>query len=184
VTGHPESGTGRIRWQLGEGGILFGYSGTLKPWVFAICPPSAPGDFWMISTPFPLSQPRYVGSEQEARAAAERWLAEFIALLGAIFPEPEPDGQLPRQPLIRDLAIVLAGSLHPGAQLTPGTKLVASRLRDVLHIGDGRPPLDPVYGYRPGSVKVIEAKLSAALGGETRSEDEPEPVPQQPEEGQ
>jgi hypothetical protein len=86
VTGHPESG--RIRWQLGEDGILFGFTGTLKPWVFAICPPGAPGDFWMISTSFPLGQPRYVSSEKEARAAAERWLAEFVQSLGAIFTAP------------------------------------------------------------------------------------------------
>jgi hypothetical protein len=78
----------RIRWEPGEDGIFFGYSGTLKPWAFAICPPSTPGGFWMISTPFPLGQPRYVGSEKEARKAAERWLAEFISSLGAAFPPP------------------------------------------------------------------------------------------------
>jgi hypothetical protein len=87
----------RIRWEPGEDGILFGYSGTLKPWVFAVCPPRSPGDFWMISTPFPLGQPRYVGSEKEARKAAERWLAEFIAALGVSFPaEPgDPFADIP-----------------------------------------------------------------------------------------
>ena len=80
----------RLRWEPGEDGILFGYCGTLKPWAFAICPPGSPGEFWMISTPFPLGQPRYVGSEEEARRAAERWLGEFTASLGAVFPdEPE-----------------------------------------------------------------------------------------------
>jgi hypothetical protein len=82
----------RLRWEPGEDGILFGYSGTLKPWVFAICPPVSPGDFWMISTSFPLGQPCYVGSEKEARKAAERWLGEFTASLGAVFPaEPCDD---------------------------------------------------------------------------------------------
>jgi hypothetical protein len=81
------SATTRLRWEPGEDGILFGYSGTLKPWVFAICPPGSPGEFWMISTAFPLGQPRYVGSEKEARAAAERWLEEFTASLGAVFPD-------------------------------------------------------------------------------------------------
>jgi hypothetical protein len=76
-----------------------------------------------------------------------------------------------REPLIHDLAVVLAGALHPGAQLTPGTKLVANRLRDVLRIEDG----DPIYGYPPGAVKRIEARLRAAL----ESGQLPEPVPGQ-----
>jgi hypothetical protein len=73
-----------------------------------------------------------------------------------------------RGPLIHDLAVVLAGALHPGAQLTPGTKLVANRLRDVLRIEDG----DPIYGYQPGAVKRIEAGLREAL----ESGQVPEPV--------
>lgn len=86
--------TKRIRWEPGEDGIIFGYSGTLKPWVFAVCPPSAPGDFWMISTSFPLGQPRYVGSEKEARAAAERRPIEFTASLGAVFPDVKRQDEL------------------------------------------------------------------------------------------
>ena len=90
-----------------------------------------------------------------ARVAKAAWLFS----LGAAFP-PEPDENLPRQPLIHDLAIVLAGALHPGAQLTPGARLVASRLRDVLGVDDG----DPLYGRELTGAKDIEAKLSAALG--------------------
>ena len=78
--------TERLRWEPGEDGILFGYSGTLKTQAFVICPPGSPGEFWMISTSFPLGQPRYVSSEGEARKAAERWLEEFVTSLGAVFP--------------------------------------------------------------------------------------------------
>lgn len=100
--------TTRLRWEPGEDGILFGYCGTLKPWVFAICPPGSPGEFWMISTSFPLGQPRYVGSEKEARKAAERWLEEFTASLGAVFPEPaksKPTARGTAKPVLTPSAI-------------------------------------------------------------------------------
>jgi hypothetical protein len=45
--------------------------------------------------------------------------------------------QVPRDTLIRDLSIVLAGSLHPSAEIPPGARLVARRVRDVLEIPDG-----------------------------------------------
>jgi hypothetical protein len=59
--------------------------------------------------------------------------------------------RLPREALIHDLAIVLAGSLHPGAQIGPAPRLAAHRLRDVLGIEGGTP------------VRVIEPLIAAAL---------------------
>lgn len=49
-----------------------------------------------------------------------------------------PD-QVPRDALIRDLSIVLAGALHPSAKIGPGPRLAARRMQDVLSIPDGAP---------------------------------------------
>ncbi len=62
--------------------------------------------------------------------------------------QPRPEA------LIDDLAIVLAGSLHPSAEIGPAPRLAAHRLRDVLGIEDGAP------------VRTIEPLIAAALGGE------------------
>ena len=59
--------------------------------------------------------------------------------------------QIPRDALIHDLAIVLAGSLHPSAQIGPAPRLAARRMQDVLGIPDGEP------------VKGIEKRLCAVL---------------------
>lgn len=56
-----------------------------------------------------------------------------------------------RDALIHDLAIVLAGSLHPDAQIGPAPRLAARRLRDVLGITDGE------------RAAVIESMISKAL---------------------
>lgn len=45
--------------------------------------------------------------------------------------------QIPAEPLIHDLAIVLRGALHPSAQLGPAARLAARRMQDVLGITDG-----------------------------------------------
>ena len=110
--------TARLRWEPGEDGILFGYSGTLKRQAFVICPPGSPGEFWMISTPFPAGQPRYVGSEEEARKAAERWLAEFVSSLGAVFPGEREDFEFPRDAIDLEVAFDLGAYVryqHPDA---------------------------------------------------------------------
>jgi len=60
--------------------------------------------------------------------------------------------QLPRKALIHDLAIVLAGSLHPSAEIGPAPRLAAGRLRDVLGVTDGE------------TVKSIERHLRSAFG--------------------
>lgn len=59
--------------------------------------------------------------------------------------------QTPRDALIHDLAIVLAGSLHPSAEIGPAPRLAARRMRDVLGIADGSP------------VRGIEALLRTIL---------------------
>ena len=158
------TGTTRIRWEDDPDGPMAastGYVGTLEPLVFQIWRPSLRSGEWTLTARLPGDGDKavYGDGPDELKAAAERWLSGFIASLGAVFP-PGPDEQFLRQPLIHDLSIVLAGALHPGAQLTPGARLVASRLRDVLGIGDG----DPLYGRELTGAKDIEAKLSAALG--------------------
>ncbi len=60
-------------------------------------------------------------------------------------------GQVPRDALIRDLSIVLAGALHPSAKIGPGPRLAARRMQDVLGI--------------PGEAtrSAVEARLRAVL---------------------
>jgi hypothetical protein len=53
--------------------------------------------------------------------------------------------------LIRDLAILLRGSLHPSVEIGPPARLVSRRLRDVLGIKDGDMARD------------VEARLRSAL---------------------
>lgn len=59
--------------------------------------------------------------------------------------------RIPRDALIHDLAIVLAGSLHPAAQIGPAPRLAARRMQDVLRIPDG------------ALVSDIKARLRAVL---------------------
>ena len=61
--------------------------------------------------------------------------------------------QIQPEAMIHDLAIVLAGSLHPSAEIGPAPRLAAHRLRDVLGIEDGAP------------VRIIEPLIAAALAG-------------------
>jgi hypothetical protein len=68
-----------------------------------------------------------------------------------------PETAIVRNALIHDLAIMLAGSLHPSAEIGPAPRLAARRMQDVLGIEDGE------------TVRRIEARLRSALG----SEDEP-----------
>ena len=56
--------------------------------------------------------------------------------------------------LIHDLAIVLAGALHPTAELGPAPLRAAHRIKDALAIGDGELTVG------------IEDRLANALGGE------------------
>jgi hypothetical protein len=61
------------------------------------------------------------------------------------------DDRISRDALIHDLAIVLRGVLHPGAEVGPPARLASRRLRDVLGIKDG------------DMTKDVEALLRSAL---------------------
>lgn len=62
--------------------------------------------------------------------------------------------EIHREALIHDLAIVLAGSLHPSAKIGPAPRLAARRIQDVFDIEDRAP------------VRVIEARIGEALDAE------------------
>ena len=62
--------------------------------------------------------------------------------------------------LIHDLAILLAGSLHPSAKIGPAPRLAARRMQDVLGIEDGE------------TVKSIERRLASVLNENTSPEGE------------
>jgi hypothetical protein len=68
-----------------------------------------------------------------------------------------------QEALIHDLAIVLAGSLHPSAEIGPAPRLAAHRIRDVLGIGDGAP------------VRIIEPLIAAALADPAATRADPDP---------
>ncbi|HEY2086717.1 MAG TPA: hypothetical protein VGH54_11935 [Mycobacterium sp.] len=63
-------------------------------------------------------------------------------------------GQIPRDALIHDLAIVLSGALRESAKTGTGAHLAARRMQDVLGIEDGEP------------VKAVEARLRGVLAAE------------------
>lgn len=85
--------------------------------------------------------------------------------------------QIPRDALIRDLSIVLAGALHPSAETGPG-RVAARRMQDVLGIPDGALPSDVEKRLRevlaPGDADGggIEYGLLMSGGGfQTRCDD-------------
>lgn len=91
----------RIRWTAVDGTVVswFGYVGTAKTALFQILHPvssetSTRFDEWALCATFTGAQdkPRYGGNDPGApdrlKAEAERWLEEYVASLGAVFPEP------------------------------------------------------------------------------------------------
>jgi len=88
-----------IRWTAIDGTVVswFGYVGTVKAPPFQILHPVAREagrhrfDEWALCCTFlgEEGEPRYGGTDPEApdrlKAEAERWLAEFVASLGAVF---------------------------------------------------------------------------------------------------
>jgi hypothetical protein len=87
--------TGRIRWTEDAAlAVWSGYVGTAAAQLFTIAAPlpgSGKGFLLMSHLPgmdFSCSRPRL----EEAQAEAERWLEEFTASLGAVFPGGHPDG--------------------------------------------------------------------------------------------
>lgn len=83
--------TARIRWEdsLNAPGepAFKGHASGLDD-VFRIYPPEEPGDESWLSTWLPgLTERQLFGVPDHLKIEAERWLTEFIASLGAIFPD-------------------------------------------------------------------------------------------------
>lgn len=86
--------TDRIRWEDDGNGGFEGYAGTFDRYLFAVWRSSGDsGDIiigeWMLVTQLP----RLLGTRTPhgndlavVQAEAERWLAEFVASIGAVFP--------------------------------------------------------------------------------------------------
>jgi len=83
----------RIRWQDdhdSETGAAVGYVGAVASYVFKIWPPEDDdAEEWMLATALPgMAFKRADDADPEKlKAEAERWLEEFVASLGAIFPD-------------------------------------------------------------------------------------------------
>ena len=81
----------RIRWQddvLGSG-EADGFTGTLDPPAFAIWKPPQAGGEWVLTSNLPGQEHDrgFDVTPGKLKAVAERWLAEFVSSLGAVFPE-------------------------------------------------------------------------------------------------
>ena len=83
------SETKRIRWEDGLQGCRTGYVGTRERRAFTIWPPLNDADKWMLDCAFSdVPDDRAFGDGPgELKAEAERWLAEFVSSLGAVFPD-------------------------------------------------------------------------------------------------
>ena len=82
----------RIRWS-DDPAVCFvaciGSVGTVDPAVFQIFAPDRMAVEWILTTSLPgMEDKRHYGdSADELKAEAERWLEEFTASLGAVFPD-------------------------------------------------------------------------------------------------
>ena len=83
--------TGRIRWQDdGLSGNYVGYVGTLTESAFRIYSPDTAHETWLLSVRVAAGSEFFYGDGLEPlKAEAERWLAEFVSSLGAVFPEAD-----------------------------------------------------------------------------------------------
>ena len=84
--------TGRIRWDDKAPGnrnvTHIGYVGTVEEAAFIIYTPDELHPDWLMSVRLiPGSMFLYADTPDELKAEAERWLAGFVASLGASFPE-------------------------------------------------------------------------------------------------
>jgi hypothetical protein len=85
--------TERIGWVPTQYGGYTGHVGTLEPWLFQIWHPE-PGKnhIWQLDTALPGMQFTRSGVRSGGvptlKAEAEKWLAEFVASLGAEFKHP------------------------------------------------------------------------------------------------
>lgn len=85
----------RIRWEPnGRDTGWCGFVGTMKPWAFQIWHAGTPGNPWRLDSAL-LGQFGYHVDHPDPDALkrhAGRWLEEFTASLGAVFPGGHPDG--------------------------------------------------------------------------------------------
>ena len=81
----------RIRWEPAKYGGWTGHVGTLDPWLFQIWQVDGPDSPWRLDSALP-GQFGYHVDHPDTKALklhAERWLEEFAASLGAIFPDED-----------------------------------------------------------------------------------------------
>jgi hypothetical protein len=81
--------TSRIRWEPNGRGGFAGYVGSRDEPAFTIFPPLYDDGEWSLACSLVLRAPgRCVSTDpDELKATAERWLSEFVASLGAVFPD-------------------------------------------------------------------------------------------------
>lgn len=79
----------RIRWHETETGDLIGYAGSAGDWLFRAFQTDHTIDEWCVFTQFPgcIGENRTRCGLDEMKAEAERWLEEFAASIGAVFPK-------------------------------------------------------------------------------------------------
>ena len=76
----------RIRWEPADYGNIGGYAGTLERPLFKISRPVLARQQWVLTTTLPgwLDEVK-AGTPDLLKKAAEAWLAEFAASIGAVF---------------------------------------------------------------------------------------------------
>jgi len=115
--------SGRIRWEQAQDDSVLGYAGTIDPAAFKILWLPGAGDWWLTSNlPGQEGKRHYGDTSDEVKPAAEEWLAEFTASLGAIFP---------KQPQAR-------GPLDPPQEVLD--KMAARGMRELTVRRGGKPP--------------------------------------------
>jgi hypothetical protein len=87
--------TDRIRWVDGDYCNLVGYVGGLDSFVFQIWKPGRDGDEWVLTSALPGqgagAAVSYATEHEPLKAEAERLLEQFATLLGASFPDHQPE---------------------------------------------------------------------------------------------
>ena len=87
--------TARIRWEPTKYGGWTGGTGTLDGWLFQVWKAPAPVGPWRLESGLPGNFWRIEDGDDpdELKAEAERWLAGFVASLGAVFLEDDDSAE-------------------------------------------------------------------------------------------
>ena len=98
--------TTRIRWTEDNGVVAWsGTIGVIPSHQFVIIRPERGSDEYALGCLLPGMDGHAYGNPDELKAEAERWLEEYVASLGAVFPdEPAKEDRLPL--IGRDLVLV------------------------------------------------------------------------------